>query len=45
MKLLVDAQLPVRLALWLATQGHDVLHRLDLPNRNATSDSAINQLV
>ena len=44
MKFLVDAQLPRRLALRLQTLGHDVLHTLDLPLANRTSDAAINAL-
>jgi predicted nuclease of predicted toxin-antitoxin system len=40
-KLLVDAQLPKRLARWLATRGHDVLHTLDLPGGNRTPDAEI----
>jgi predicted nuclease of predicted toxin-antitoxin system len=31
MKFLVDAQLPRRLARFLAEQGHDVLHTRELP--------------
>ena|SRR5579863_3345121 len=42
MKLLVDAQLPRRLAIVLSAQGHDVLHTLDLPLGNRTSDGEIN---
>lgn len=38
MKFLVDAQLPRRLALWLAAEGHDVLHTLDLPDANRSTD-------
>lgn len=41
MKFLIDAQLPRRLARWLAAQGHDARHTLDLPLRNRTPDSAI----
>ena len=41
MKFLVDAQLPRRLAHWLACQGHDALHTLDLPHANATPDDVI----
>lgn len=41
MKFLIDAQLPKRLARWLAAQGHDASHTLDLPLRNRTPDSAI----
>jgi predicted nuclease of predicted toxin-antitoxin system len=41
MRFLVDAQLPRRLAVWLRENGHDVLHTLDLPHGNRTSDAAI----
>lgn len=39
MKLLLDAQLPRRLARDLNTAGHDVLHAFDLPAGNSTPDS------
>ena len=38
MKLLVDAQLPRRLALWLQERGHEVVHTLDLAQQNRTPD-------
>lgn len=41
MKLLVDAQLPVRLARHLAAAGHDVVHTMDLPDGNRTPDGEI----
>ena len=41
MKLLVDAQLPARLARHLAAAGHDVLHTTDLPDGNRTPDGEI----
>ena len=41
MKFLVDAQLPRRLAAWLAAAGHDAIHTLDLPAGNRTPDAAI----
>ncbi|WP_300682193.1 DUF5615 family PIN-like protein [Nocardioides sp.] len=41
MKFLVDAQLPRRLARALNELGHDAIHTLDLPKRNATPDSDI----
>ncbi len=41
MKFLVDAQLPRRLAHRLRAAGHDVVHTLDLPNGNRTSDTEI----
>ena len=44
MKFLVDAQLPVRLARFLQASGSDTLHTRDLPQQNATSDSAINDI-
>ena len=44
MKFLVDAQLPQRLARWLRSEGHDVVHTLDLPAGNRTTDEDINKL-
>jgi predicted nuclease of predicted toxin-antitoxin system len=44
MRFLVDAQLPKRLALSMRTQSHDVIHTLDLPQGNSTTDSAITAL-
>lgn len=44
MKLLVDAQLPRRVALWLNSSGHDTVRTLDLPLGNKTQDQTINQL-
>jgi predicted nuclease of predicted toxin-antitoxin system len=41
MKLLVDAQLPRRLARELAASGHDAIHTLDLPAGNHTTDQDI----
>jgi predicted nuclease of predicted toxin-antitoxin system len=40
-KFLVDAQLPVRLARFLISAGHDVLHTTDLPDGNRTADGRI----
>jgi predicted nuclease of predicted toxin-antitoxin system len=44
MKFLVDAQLPVRLARFLQENGYDTLHTKDLPQQNATLDTAINDI-
>ena len=44
MKFLVDAQLPVRLARFLNTSGHDALHTKDLAQQNSTSDTQINNI-
>ena len=44
MKFLVDAQLPKKLAYLLNEAGYDSLHTLDLPDRNFTKDSQINQI-
>lgn len=41
MKMLIDAQLPRRLARWLAQQGHDAVHTLDLRDRNRTPDASL----
>jgi predicted nuclease of predicted toxin-antitoxin system len=40
-KLLVDAQLPRRLARELVEAGHDARHTLDLPRGNRTPDDEI----
>ena len=44
MKFLLDAHLPKKLSLFLSWKGYDSLHTLDLPNKNATKDSEINQI-
>jgi predicted nuclease of predicted toxin-antitoxin system len=44
MKWLIDAQLPRRLAYSMRDAGQDVVHTLDLPAGNGTSDQEINQL-
>ncbi|MEP6604074.1 MAG: DUF5615 family PIN-like protein [Spartobacteria bacterium] len=41
MKLLVDAQLPRRLARSLTAMGHDAIHTLDLPRGNETPDDEL----
>lgn len=41
MRLLVDAQLPIRLAAALAALGHDVVHTSQLPFGNRTPDAEI----
>jgi predicted nuclease of predicted toxin-antitoxin system len=40
-KVLVDAQLPQRLARFLSTKTIDSKHTLELPKKNATSDQKI----
>jgi predicted nuclease of predicted toxin-antitoxin system len=42
-KFLIDAQLPARLAAFLSGAGHDVLHTLELPDGNRSTDSHIAQ--
>lgn len=44
MKILVDAHLPMRLAYWLRERGHDVVHTLELPQKNETADIDLIQL-
>ncbi len=41
MNFLVDAHLPRRLAEWLRTRGHNVVHTRELPQGNRTGDSSI----
>lgn len=40
MKLLVDAQLPRRLARWLQQRGDDVIHTLELAQWNRTPNAS-----
>ena len=44
MKFLVDAHLPPSLCAVLARHGHDAKHTLDLPAKNATKDTILNQM-
>lgn len=44
MKFLIDAQLPARLARFLADAGHETIHTSDLPEGNRTPDGEINRL-
>jgi predicted nuclease of predicted toxin-antitoxin system len=44
MKFLIDAQLPVRLSLFLQTAGYDTIHTRDLPQQNATPDTEVNTI-
>ena len=44
MRLLVDAQLPVRLVPLLIELGHDVVHTSELPNGNRTPDRKITRI-
>jgi predicted nuclease of predicted toxin-antitoxin system len=41
---LVDAQLPRRMAAWLAAAGCDAKHTLDLPDGNRTTDEQVNDV-
>lgn len=41
MTVLVDAQLPRRLARWLTASGPNAVHTLDLPEGNRTTDAEI----
>jgi predicted nuclease of predicted toxin-antitoxin system len=43
-KFLVDAQLPPGLCLLLQSAGHHATHTLQLPDKNLTTDNAINRL-
>lgn len=44
MNVLVDAQLPRRMAAWFAAAGCNAIHTLDLPDANRTTDSQINDV-
>lgn len=44
MKFLVDAQLPSRLVVFLASAGHDSLHTSELAEGNRTTDVRITEL-
>lgn len=44
MKFLIDAQLPVRLSLFLQRPGYDTIHTRDLPRQNATPDTEVNTI-
>ena len=37
----MDAQLPRRVAAWLAAAGYDAVHTLNMPNANRTTDEQI----
>ena len=41
MNLLIDAQLPRRMATWFAAAGCNAIHTLDLPDANRTTDEQI----
>src|SRR5437870_1347323 len=43
MKFLVDAHLPRRLCAVLVQHGHDAVHTVELPAKNATKDQVIDQ--
>jgi len=40
-RFLIDAQLPVRLAVFLSSRGHDAVHVASLPGGYQTTDAAI----
>lgn len=44
MRLLVDAQLPIRLANALGALGHDVVHTSQLPLGNRTPDAEVSRI-
>ena len=44
MKFIIDAHLPKKLAELLKYKGYDALHTLELPNKNYTKDSEINNI-
>ena len=44
MKFLIDAQLPLRVAMMFRYRGYDALHTSELPQGNRTTDTALNRL-
>jgi len=44
MKFILDAHLPKKLSDFLVWKGYDSIHTLDMPHKNRTKDSEINQL-
>ena len=44
MKFLIDAHLPKKLADLIKYKGYDAIHTMDLPNKNYTTDSEINEI-
>ena len=44
MKFLLDAQLPKKISEFLNWKGYDSIHTLDLPNKNRTKDTQINDI-
>ena len=44
MNVLVDAQLPRRMATWLIAAGCDAVHTLDLPDGNRTTDEQVSEV-
>ena len=44
MKFILDAHLPKKLSYFLVWKGYDSIHTLDMPHKNRTKDSEINQL-
>lgn len=44
MRFFLDAQLPKKLSDFLKYKGYDSIHTLDLPKKNKTTDSEINDI-
>ena len=44
MKFIVDAHIPKKLCDLFIWKGYDAIHTSDLPNKNRTKDSEINQI-
>lgn len=44
MKFLLDAQLPKKLSEFLNWKGYNSIHTLDLPDKNRTKDTQINDI-
>jgi predicted nuclease of predicted toxin-antitoxin system len=44
MKFIIDAHLPPGLRKIFSADGHDAIHTMDLPDQNASRDSALNSV-
>ena len=44
MNVLIDAQLPKRMVVWLGAAGCDAVHTLDLPDGNRTTDEQLTEV-
>jgi len=44
MRFIIDAQLPLALSKYIENKGFDVIHTVDLPNKEYTTDNEIREI-